>query len=573
MDHKGITLTREKGKDVPALVLESALLHCNAMVSVAFAHAPDGKPTIELMDQNLKEVTHPQGALGYVKDLLEETKDYKILLHLSNDPKDAQPFTILSDEGIVMLVASLVGDFSEHKETDGHSVEYIEADDYLTPKILDLFEKADDDVPKLMQKLREPNITRELGKMGEGEFLNCTVLASNGDMLAFTRPKSPPLKYEWGSASCDLNEHQAAATATEKKETVVEPVKLTLKERLAAKAAAKAADGTGKPDGTPGTKSPPGTTPAETKPIPDGGPTIPDGKPATGTPLADLKARLLAKKGVPVVDTARSKETQATNNPALAADPYRLVDIPVTFSKERLKRNWFAARGPSGEVNIDFPDWKHRQGQIVVPTSRIAALHKNLDMAEIMKRYPIASPADITRLKGGAMAMKSTTQTSVPAVAHAQGSTVPGFISPEAKEKLHSRVFSQPHVIAVVAKNGQNILNPDFLPQMEDKLPQFWQSLGLPNVNASDWWKHREYMDVGKEDISSLAKIAFDEKMNRCRQEKRIIELEARIINLQGGVKPEGESLPAGPPWTPATTTEPAKLSLKERMALKKKAA
>lgn len=541
MERNGINLVRDKGKEIPALVLESALLHCGAAVSLAYAHADSGTPVVEVFQQTLKDIDHPGGALGYVNDLLEETKDHKVLLHFSSQDKDLQPFTLLcNDKDEPTLVAFLVGDFSEFKAKDGHTLEYMAADEDLGTKVLDLFEKAEEDIPKLLTKLKEPNVTRDLSKLGTGDFLNCTMLANNGEILAFCRPKSPPVKYDWGAASEDPVEVKAAAAEPKAAEPVPEK-KLTLKERMEAKKAAAAG---GTPVDPPA--EPKKEEPKKEEALPPGQHRITE--PATGKPLESLADRMRNKKLSNPVGLADKSGDNKT------AQALHVVGIPPVFDKEKNRRKWYAQRGATGEVNVDFPDWKTRTTPILVTLDKLQACHSKNSIEEITKKYPVATAEEIKMYSGSQVPLTKKVEEPAAAAAVSEKPAFSNVIPPEHKAQLRERLLKKPTIVALVDKKGQSIADPTFLPAMEDKTPLWTESLGLPNIHAADWWKTEQFFDMGAYSMITLATAAAQYKLLWLKSEAALMQA-------------KGESLPGTA--TGVAGTE-AKLSLSERMALKK---
>jgi len=531
VDQKRLTLVRDKGKEIPALVLESAILNCGAAISVAYAHADNGTPVVEIFQSSLRDVDHAEGALGFVKDILEETKDHKIVVHFSAI-EDDQPYVILNNEAKEpTLVAFMIGDFSEH-DGKGKVPEAVEAETYLTPKILELYEHAEDDIPKLLGKLKEPTVTRDLNKMGSGDFLNCTLLASNGELLGFCRPKSPPIRYDWGSASGDLDEHKAAAPPP-KPAAAPDPKSMTLAERLAAKKKAKAE----------GAEPPPPPAEPKKEKVTEVSPGQHVIEPATGKPMESLADRLKAKK-----------EAKEGTLPATL----HVVGIPPVFDKAKNRRKWFSQRGMTGEVNIDFPDFQTRTNPILVPLAKLQACHGKLTVEEITKKFPIATPEELKKYSGTQPAptqeQKTETSTSVPATPPKADVVV---ISAAHRQNLKEKFLSKPKIVALVDKKGNSTDDPAFLPAMEDKGSSWTEAIGLKDIHAADWWKKEEYRDMGSYSLDTLASAAFDYKM-------LWLKSESQLAKLKGGALPNSAAGVGG--------TETKSSTLAERLAAKKAA-
>lgn len=516
MQSKEVILVKEPGKDIPEKAIEMFLLHHGAMFSAAIAEVEDGRPRVSTLSVPLKDSKHPKGALGDVMEVLSDLTDTKAVLCFSSEEIDPQPHSMLvNDKAEDALVAFLDGNFEEPgRDTDGHSHSYVEANDYLQTKILALAETCDDDVVKLIARITDPNNSKELSKMGQGERMCCVMFANNGDAKAFHRPPNVLVKYDWGTASHDVE-------AVDKVEAKPEPVAAAApapakssslfdraKSKLSGSSAAPPTVGTGTTD----------ASPSKLNATPE--------KPLTWKEKAELK-----KKGAEPLKTmadigaakAGIVDKSTVAGPAQGTVNLRVVKIPQPIELKN-RRKFVQKRLPSG---VEMPVGWEKLTEMVVPLEIIAKIYPKQTAVELMAKYPPYVPP-----VAGTSSVPSIAQKHA-APAAAAASTVaaedmPVFIPAEHKANLENRFFKKPRTIALMSKDGKNIDDPTLTPAAEDKVPPFWQSLGMPSLESTFHFKSQDFHEMGSYSLNAVARAAFDYKANLIKALRRIKELEAK---------------------------------------------
>src|SRR5258706_4601259 len=199
--YTGVTLYRAPYKIMP----EEFLDICSAEKSdvIGGALAVDCKlPTV-----------HPDGSqLQAFKDTCakEEYKPYGLMLNFGNEDSDndlptesQQPFIPLYGANDVKLGACFIdGTFSGYGAANStQTTEYWVHEEYIAPKLKDLYEAVGDDLDKLVAKLRTPMVTREIlagSNMGERGCI--ALIFANGEVCIFTKnPKHSNFTFGWAS--------------------------------------------------------------------------------------------------------------------------------------------------------------------------------------------------------------------------------------------------------------------------------------------------------------------------------------------------------------------------------------
>ncbi len=505
MDHKVVLLVREAQKDIPDVVLETALLNHGAYFSAATTEVVEGRPTVTSFGFALKDSKHTQGALGEVKDVLEATKETKTVLCFSNEELDPQPFSlIVNEKSEDELVAFLDGDFSEKgRDNEGHSDEYVEANDYLSSKVLTIYEAQDNDVPKTMTALEGPNLSKELGKIGNGEENILMLVGSNGKVQAFNRPGTKLVRYDWGFASHDLDmaKNVEVKPPEAKKE---EPKVLTMKEKIAAKRAAA---------GAPAAASVPAVSQTQ----------------KTNATPAKLNDTTLMKEKLEAARLKREGGTPTegkTHELTKTAQGWRIVKVDPSIATKNL-RGFLQKRFPGGSIPTGLP-WEKLKGKdIVVQLSKLKEIYPGKTIEKLMEEYPEADTATVkTTLElmgiGGPGDKPAATPADQPQPdAHPDNkgkptpaSDQPVVIPPEHKKNLEDRFFSKSRVVALIKdRKDQNIMDPALTAMVEDKMPEFWEGLKkLPNLESTFHFKSQDFQEMGTFSLNTLATAAFNYK-------------------------------------------------------------
>src|SRR5258706_14683000 len=132
------------------------------------------------------------------------------MLNFGNEDSDndlptesQQPFIPLYGANDIKLGACFIdGTFSGYGAANStQTTEYWVHEEYIAPKLKDLYEAVGDDLDKLVAKLRTPMITREIlagSNMGERGCI--ALLFANGEICIFTKnPKHSNFTFGWAS--------------------------------------------------------------------------------------------------------------------------------------------------------------------------------------------------------------------------------------------------------------------------------------------------------------------------------------------------------------------------------------
>jgi hypothetical protein len=199
--YTGVNLFRAPGKDMPEEFLDICSGEKSDVIGGALA-----------VNGNLLTVKLDGSQLQAVKDTCAK-EDYKacgLLLHFGNEDTDndvpeesQQPFIPLFGANDVKLGACVIdGVFSGYGAANSsQTTEYWVHEEYIAPKLKDLYESVGDDLDKLVAKLRTPMITREIlagSNMGDRGCI--ALLFANGEICIFTKnPKHSNFTWGWAS--------------------------------------------------------------------------------------------------------------------------------------------------------------------------------------------------------------------------------------------------------------------------------------------------------------------------------------------------------------------------------------
>jgi len=195
MPHTGVTIKRNASLAVPddylnIAVKENPTAWGAAIVTPEGLITSSGDSTIDL------EV---------MKDTFNDFKDRDFYLYLCNSESainmdDVSPHWLLEKDGAPLLVGFIEGSFPGFvKAGSSHPSEYHFLQDYLQPKITDLWELCGNDLPKLMGFIEKPAFKKEL--LAHANPRGCiTFVAANGKALTFAVGDTSA-EYKWGWVS------------------------------------------------------------------------------------------------------------------------------------------------------------------------------------------------------------------------------------------------------------------------------------------------------------------------------------------------------------------------------------
>jgi hypothetical protein len=200
--YSGVTLYRAPNKDMPDEFLDICAGNKSDVIGGALA-----------VNNELRLVRLDGSELQTVKDTckLDQYKQYGLMLHFGNEdidddvPEDCQqPFTpLLGSDNSPMCVCFIEGEGWVGYDTTNttNTIEFLVNQQYIVPKLTDLFTSVGDDTDKLIAKLRTPMVTREvIGGAGFGERGCISLLFANGEIVLFTKnPKHANFKWGWTS--------------------------------------------------------------------------------------------------------------------------------------------------------------------------------------------------------------------------------------------------------------------------------------------------------------------------------------------------------------------------------------
>lgn len=143
--------------------------------------------------------------LEVLKDTLNDFKERDIYFYLCNSESainmdDVSPFWLIEKDEAPLLVCLIEGNFPGFvKAGSSHPSEYHFLQDYLQPKITDLWELCDGDLLKLMAFIEKPAFKKEL--LAHANPRGCiTFVAANGKALTFAVGEGH-CEYTWGWVS------------------------------------------------------------------------------------------------------------------------------------------------------------------------------------------------------------------------------------------------------------------------------------------------------------------------------------------------------------------------------------
>lgn len=201
---KGVIIDRMAGKSFP-----------NGFTATAAASYPGSFGYAALVDGVLDVASGadlvPTDIPEYEK--LLGTDDVKYFISKEKLPAGSeQPFVLLKDEqGKPLLVAMLEGDFEDWHDTNGQSDEANFVKEILMPKVDDIAEMVEGDVPKIVKALQKTvNASEILAKFGQRGVIS--FMASTGDAFSIETNQHRK-KFDWGSMSIEESAYPSKTTS------------------------------------------------------------------------------------------------------------------------------------------------------------------------------------------------------------------------------------------------------------------------------------------------------------------------------------------------------------------------
>lgn len=196
MAHQGSIVQRHEGKTIPDDFLTIASGTDDQYLG--YALPGDGDLDIGQMEGDY---------LTDIKETMSEnTYAFTVIFAKGADTEESkQPFNTLQNEGGNCICASFIeGDLQGFGAPEtSHSIEFAAHQEYLGPKIIDIFTSNDEDLTKTVEKLNTPFVKREIMNAcfptpdGRGEIL---IVFANGQRVSIVKGDKHK-KYEWGEVS------------------------------------------------------------------------------------------------------------------------------------------------------------------------------------------------------------------------------------------------------------------------------------------------------------------------------------------------------------------------------------
>jgi len=195
MAQSGVTIKRNASLAIPEDYLKIAIKENPTAWGCAIV-TPDGLMTSS-GDSTMD--------IEVLQDTLKDFENRDIFFYLCNSESainmdDVSPFWLLEKDDAPLLVAFIEGSFPGFTKTDSsHPSEYHFLQDYLQPKVNDLWELCDNDLPKLMSFIEKPGFKKDL--LLHANPRGCvTFVAANGKALTFATGEGSS-EYKWGWVS------------------------------------------------------------------------------------------------------------------------------------------------------------------------------------------------------------------------------------------------------------------------------------------------------------------------------------------------------------------------------------
>jgi hypothetical protein len=156
----------------------------------------------------------------FVKNTIAEFEKNDITFYLCNsdaalNKDDISPHTIIHKDGVPQLVAFIDGKFPAHEKTgSSHPGSFFIANEYLIPKLRDVWDLTDGNLVKVMDFIKKPLFKNEL-LLNVVDYGAVTLVSATGEALSFTKGDHHA-EYKWGWVS--ENYGYAVAAQEQKKE-------------------------------------------------------------------------------------------------------------------------------------------------------------------------------------------------------------------------------------------------------------------------------------------------------------------------------------------------------------------
>ena len=207
------------GHLIPSALLETASKVCPTVSGFA-VRDKEGDANVLSVEKTDKSIQ-----VSDLEKLNTATKDSELVLYMANMPgehtaDDIQPFTvtIFADEkdevGTDILSVFVEGDFPTYSKPDsGHTDEYNFYEEYLMPKLGEIFEDCKQDIAAFVARLHKPSFEKDV-KAQAGHRCALVFLPIEGDAVKFGNNEDLGRGYDWGTTS---QHHNWDAKKEEKK--------------------------------------------------------------------------------------------------------------------------------------------------------------------------------------------------------------------------------------------------------------------------------------------------------------------------------------------------------------------
>lgn len=242
----GTIVVVKSGEVLPDDV-KAQLLDAN---KTTFSYATQENGTVDMLCLDGEEPDEKNQVvdLALTLDQIEEGfMEQQRVYHFSNQPTrvdDEQPYAIIVKDQRTLLACVAEGDFPGYAGEAGstHSNEYHMVTDYLADACKEIYQEAGEDVKKMMDIFASPRFRKGmLGILAPRGTI--ALIGSQGDPIIFSK-NDQGKEYDWGymSRTFEESKQEEAPPPPPPAATTMTPA-----EKLAAKLAAKAKDGTKQP--------------------------------------------------------------------------------------------------------------------------------------------------------------------------------------------------------------------------------------------------------------------------------------------------------------------------------------
>ena len=451
-----VTVTRFAGNVIPEDKIKNCLLNTSAL-GVGVAILQKGvKPHVAVQRVMLDKL--PDQLKG-VMALQEKYKDRDMVLHFSAPEEGAskdslQPYPILhnaDDKPILVAFIDGIDDAEALVKEDLH------------PVLVEAAETVAYDLEKLYEKCKGKLVSNAISGMRGGAEQSITLLLGNDQILYFGE-EGQGHDYDWGWATADLDKLDAPEQKpVEEEAPIIKP---------------------------------------EEQPKVD----VEDDMMAALTGGAELPKPEAPKSQVHTTNTqARKVNTPAPKaNPTTteveggSADPGFKLESPPKGLRQRDLVKWVLARSetlPKGFQEL------YKEGKLSIPVAVQEVVKDLKDLGNTTAGKAVLAKSENTPLpaspKGATegMAKLAEAETKVP------------ILDPKLRKNIVD-TFLKGRTVALLDKDGKDILDPALLKDFEDKQPSFAEQLGLPGMPATYHWTLDDFKTLGGMSVMALALCA-----------------------------------------------------------------